>query len=295
MIELIVPFRAASIGAFDVRRVLPFRKRRSVGPFVFVDDFGPFEPVTDQSLDVLAHPHIGLATVTYLMSGKMTHRDSIGSVQVIAPGEVNWMTAGRGIVHSERISNAGNAPGEKILGLQTWVALPENMERSDPSFAHYDAEILPFVDSGRVRAKIILGELFGKRSPVLTLGNPVYAECELAAGERLAFDPAIEERSVYLLSGTVAADGQTFGPGNLLVFVEGSKVEVKAETAAKFMFIGGDRLEKQRFMWWNFVSSRSELIERARIDWREGNFAPIPNETGFVPLPEGNFPKPQPL
>ena len=179
MIELIVPFRAASIGAFDVRRVLPFRKRRSVGPFVFVDDFGPFEPVTDQSLDVLAHPHIGLATVTYLMSGKMTHRDSIGSVQVIAPGEVNWMTAGRGIVHSERTSDAGNAPGEKILGMQTWVALPENLERSEPSFAHHSRSELPVIEGDGTSVKLILGNAFGKRSPVWPCLGPLYAECTL--------------------------------------------------------------------------------------------------------------------
>ena len=162
MIEIVIPYRSASIGAFDVRRVLPFRKRRAVGPFVFVDDFGPVEIVRGQTLDVLPHPHIGLATVTYLFSGKMTHRDSIGSVQVIEPGEVNWMTAGRGVVHSERASDAGNAPGESLIGIQTWVALPEDLEGSEPSFAHHAGSELPVIEGDGKSVKLILGNAFGK-------------------------------------------------------------------------------------------------------------------------------------
>lgn len=294
-IELVIPYRSASIGAFDVRRVLPFRKRRAVGPFVFVDDFGPLETVKDESLDVLAHPHIGLATVTYLFSGKMTHRDSIGSVQVIEPGEVNWMTAGRGIVHSERSSDAGNVPGEPIIGLQTWIALPEDREGSEPSFAHHGSSELPVVEDNGIRLKIILGQLYGKRSPVATMSNPVYAECELAAGRTLSLPPDIEERSVYILRGSVNVSGEIFAAGSLIVFHPGGQIDIEAAEDSKLMIIGGDRLAKPRFMWWNFISSRNELIEQAREDWREGNFAPIPNETGFVPLPDGNFPKPQPL
>jgi redox-sensitive bicupin YhaK (pirin superfamily) len=295
MIEMVIPHRTASIGSFDVRRVLPFRKRRSVGPFVFVDDFGPLEAVNDQSFDVLAHPHIGIATVTYLFSGKMTHRDSIGSVQVIEPGEVNWMTAGRGVVHSERASDAGNVPGQPLQAIQTWVALPEKMEGSDASFRHYSSDDLPVTGGDGFRAKVILGDIFGKRSPVEAVSNPVYAECGLETGRSAQLSPDIEERSVYILSGGLAIAGETFEPGTLVVFLAGEQVEFKAISDARFMIIGGDRLEKQRFMWWNFVSSRQELIEQTRIDWKDGNFPAIPNETGFVPLPDGNFPKPQPL
>jgi redox-sensitive bicupin YhaK (pirin superfamily) len=292
MIEIVIPYRTASIGAFDVRRVLPFRKRRSVGPFVFVDDMGPMEIVRDQSLDVLSHPHIGLATVTYLFSGHMTHRDSLGTVQTIAPGDVNWMTAGRGIVHSERVSDAPNALGDKLVGLQTWVALPESREQGDPAFSHHGSEVLPvFTDNG-IAAKVILGSLFGKTSPVATLSNPVYAECTIANGIELKLPNDVEERGVYILSGNLTSDGQTFGPGNLVVFQNGTAAVISAASNSKFMLIGGDGLEKPRHMWWNFVSTSPELIENAREDWRRGNFTAIPNETGFVPLPEGNFPKP---
>jgi redox-sensitive bicupin YhaK (pirin superfamily) len=295
MIEIIIPYRSASIGAFDVRRVLPFRKRRAVGPFVFVDDFGPVEIVSGQTMDVLPHPHIGLATVTYLFSGKMTHRDSIGSVQIIEPGEVNWMTAGRGVVHSERASDAGNTPGESLIGLQTWVALPENLEETEPSFVHHKSAELPVTDGDGTTVKLILGAAFGVESPDEAVSQPLYAECTLGAGAVLTLPQYVQERSVYILDGELTIDGQAFHPGNMIVFTEASAVDLRAVTGAKFMLIGGDRLEKPRYMWWNFVSSRQDLIEQARIDWREGNFTPIPNETGRVPLPEGNFPKPQPL
>jgi redox-sensitive bicupin YhaK (pirin superfamily) len=295
MIEIIIPYRSASIGPFEVRRVLPFRQRRSVGPFVFVDDFGPLEAVSGESLDVLAHPHIGLATVTYLFSGKMTHRDSLGNVQLIEPGEVNWMTAGRGIVHSERASDAGNLPGKPISGLQTWVALPASEEEKEPSFAHYGAPELPLMEGDKVWAKVVLGELFGTRSPVVTVSNPVYAECRMHAGGTVELPADIEERSVYMLSGSLTIAGRQLGPGSLVVFLAGAPVEFSAAEESRFMILGGDRLEEPRFMWWNFVSTRHELIEKARIDWRDRNFTPIPNETGFVPLPQNNFPRPQPL
>lgn len=295
MIEQIIPYRTANIGGFDVRRVLPFRKRRSVGPFVFVDDFGPVEVVSGTSMDVLPHPHIGLATVTYMLSGRMIHRDSLGSVQAIEPGEVNWMTAGRGVVHSERVSGAGNPPGTELIGLQTWVALPEAMEGSDPSFAHHGSDELPLIEDDGIRVQMILGELFGVASPVATVSDPFYAECDLRSGAVLSIPKELQERAAYVLKGEVIIDGQTIPPGNMAVFTEGTDAEIKASSNTKFMILGGDRLEKPRFMWWNFVSTRHELIEEARADWRDRKFPEIPNETGFVPLPEGNFPKPQPL
>ena len=292
MIQIVIPYRIASIGAFDVRRVLPFRKRRSVGPFVFVDDMGPVEIVRNESLDVLSHPHIGLATVTYLFSGRMTHRDSLGTVQTITPGDVNWMTAGRGIVHSERVSDAPNKLGDKLTGLQTWVALPESHEEGDPAFSHHGSDELPVFKDDGIEAKVILGRLFGEISPVATLSNPVYAEFTVANGVEIKLPNDVEERAAYILSGNLASDGQTFGPGNLIVFQNGTEAVISAASDSKFMLLGGERLEKPRHMWWNFVSTSPELIENAREDWRRGNFTAIPNETGFVPLPEGNFPKP---
>ncbi|MEZ5424086.1 MAG: pirin family protein [Pyrinomonadaceae bacterium] len=296
MIEMIIPFRLANIGgAFDVRRLLPYRKRRSVGPFVFADQMGPVEIVRDGSLDVLAHPHIGLATVTYLFSGQMTHRDSLGSVQTIAPGEVNWMTAGSGIVHSERVSDAPNLPNDKLYGLQTWVALPESAEECPPAFAHYAGTELPTFRETGIEVRVITGRFFDETSPVATLGGPVYADCSLGIGKDLELPTDIEERGVYVLSGSLTADGQSINAGELCVFEAEKQAIVAADNDARFMLLGGDRLDKPRHIWWNFVSTSPDLIEKAREDWRRGNFKPIPNEQGFVPLPEGNFPKPQPF
>lgn len=294
MIELVIPYRNRSIGSMSVRRVLPFPRRRAVGPFVFVDDFGPVEIVGGKSLDVLPHPHIGLATVTFLFGGKMTHRDSIGSVQVIEPGEVNWMTAGSGVVHSERVSDLPESAGENLLGVQTWVALPEKHEETPPAFAHHTAEELPVVEAEGASAKIILGELFGAKSPVETLSNPVYAECFLQNNASLSLPADIEERSVYLLAGALFIDGQRFETGTMIVFEAGKEAIIKAESDARLMIIGGARLEKPRHMWWNFVSSSPERIEAAKEDWRKGNFPMIPGETEFIPLPENNYPKPIP-
>jgi redox-sensitive bicupin YhaK (pirin superfamily) len=225
----------------------------------------------------------------------MIHRDSLGSVQAIEPGEVNWMTAGRGVVHSERVSDAGNPPGTELVGLQTWVALPESDEGCDPSFAHHANAELPLIEDDGLRAQLILGSLFGVSSPVATVGNPFYAECDLASGAVLTLPTELQERAAYVLKGELMTDEQTITPGNMVVFTEGTDAEIKAASDTKFMILGGDRLEKPRFMWWNFVSTRHELIEQAREDWRDRKFPEIPNETGFVPLPEGNFPKPQPL
>lgn len=294
MIEMIIPYRSANIGAFSVRRVLPFRKRRSVGPFVFVDDFGPFEALADEKLDVLAHPHIGLATVTYLFSGRMMHRDSLGTVQAIEPGEVNWMSSGGGIVHSERVSDAGNAPGTNIVGVQTWVALPENMQEGAGSFAHYGREEIPSTEGDGIDIRLIMGNAFGIGSPVESVSEPFYAECSVRMGRAVSIPKDIEERSAYVLSGKVVIDGTEFESGTMVVFVEGTDAEILAAEDSRLLIIGGRRLEKPRFMWWNFVSTSQDLIEKARTDWGEGNFAPIPNETGRVPLPESHIPKPEP-
>ncbi|NNE64958.1 MAG: pirin family protein [Pyrinomonadaceae bacterium] len=286
MIETVIPYRTRSIGPIEVRRILPFAKRRSVGPFVFVDDFGPFEAVNDSSLDILPHPHIGLATVTYLFSGHMTHRDSIGNVQRIVPGEVNWMSAGLGIVHSERVSDAGNAEGDPIAGLQTWVALPEKHEESDPAFSHHPSSELPELELDGVSLKLILGEYFDTSSPVETLGDPFYVECMSEKGGIMELGREIEERAVYGLSGTFEIGGKACGPGELAVLKSGVDAQVSAGPKSRFMILGGPALESKRFMYWNFVSSSRERIEAAKDDWQNNRFGDIPNETGRIPLPK---------
>lgn len=295
MIDIVIPYRERSIGSMDVRRVLPFPKRRSVGPFVFVDDFGPVEILHNKSLDVLPHPHIGLATVSYLFSGNMTHRDSLGTVQTIKPFEVNWMTAGKGIVHSERVSDAPNQTGEMLLGLQTWVALPEDSEECAPEFSHHDAENLPVTEAEGVRAKVILGEIFGAKSPVKTMSHPVYADCRLADKANIKIPAEIEERSIYLLKGAVLVGNERFEAGRMIVFEEKREIVLTADGEAHLMIIGGARLEKPRFMWWNFVSTSKDRIEQAKEDWRNQKFAKIPDDKAeFVPLPDWNDPQPKP-
>jgi len=295
MIEIVIPYRNRSIGSMDVRRVLPFPKRRSVGPFVFVDDFGPVEILHDNSLDVLPHPHIGLATVSYLFSGNMTHRDSLGTQQIIKPGEVNWMTAGRGIVHSERVSDAPNPNGETLLGMQTWVALPEDSEDCAPDFSHHDEADLPVMEAEGVLAKVILGDVFGVKSPVVTFSNPVYAECFLENKAQIKIPADIEERSIYLLKGAVFAGNERFEAGRMIVFETGKEIVVTADGAVHLMVIGGARLEKPRFMWWNFVSTSQDRIEQAKEDWRNQKFEKIPDDAEeFVPLPDWSEPKPKP-
>ncbi len=285
MIETVISGRQRSIGAMVVRRVLPYSKRRSVGPFVFVDDFGPLEIVSDRTMDILPHPHIGLATVTFLFRGQITHRDSIGSVQVIHPGDVNWMTAGSGVVHSERVSDSGNRPGDKLAGLQTWVALPEEFEETAPSFSHTGNEELPVVEAGGISLRTILGSLFGASSPVNSLGSPFYAECRAKPRATLELSPEHEERAAYVLSGSVSVGAGAFGPGELIVFKEGKKAEIISQEESLFMLLGGPRLSRQRYMYWNFVSTSRDRIEAAKDDWANRRFDPIPGESGFIPLP----------
>lgn len=295
MIEMIIPYRSASIGAMEVKRILPYRQRRSVGPFVFVDEMGPVEFVNGRGPDVLSHPHIGLATVTYLFEGRMTHRDSIGSLQVIEPGDVNLMSAGRWIIHSERSSDAGNTAGSALAGLQTWLALPAGFEDSDPQFAHYHQSALPFVEDDGLYVKMILGALFGIASPVVALAGPVYAECGLAAGSVISIPREIEERAVYVLAGSLDVDGVRISPGDLAVFVEGTTVEARAAAPVRMMILGGDRLDAPRTIWWNFVSTSRERIEEAKMKWFSGEWEPISGESGHVPLPKGSFPIAPPL
>ncbi|MCP3137576.1 pirin family protein [Pyxidicoccus xibeiensis] len=271
---------------FEVRRALPSARRRMVGPFIFLDQMGPAVFRSGHGLDVRPHPHIGLATVTYLFEGEILHRDSLGTVETIRPGEVNWMTAGRGIVHSERTGPQTRASGGKLFGMQAWVALPKQHEEHEPTFLHHDADTMPFLDGEGVRLHLIAGALHGKRSPVKTLSDLFYADAALEAGARLVLPADYEERALYLAQGSVEVDGQTFSPGGLLVFRPGSELTIRATTPARMLLLGGEPMDGPRHIFWNFVSSSRERIEDAKEDWRARRFAAVPQETEFIPLPD---------
>src|SRR5215468_4039607 len=268
-------------GGFTVGRVLPAAARRMVGPFVFFDQFGPVELPAGRGLDVRPHPHIGLATVTYLFAGGIVHRDSLGYVQPIAPGDVNWMTAGSGIVHSERSDADARKRPQRLDGIQIWVALPQRHEETAPAFAHYPAATLPLIEGEGKSVRIVAGTLFGQRSPVQTLSELFYAAATLAPGASLPLDAGHEERAAYLLAGAVEIDGRAFAPGRLLVFAPGRAVTLRAAAAARLLLLGGAPLDGVRHIWWNFVSSRKERIEQAKDDWQQGRFAGVPGETEF--------------
>jgi len=239
-----------------------------------------------RSLEVRPHPHIGLATVSYLLAGKIMHRDSLGTVQPIQPGEVNWMTAGRGIVHSERTSDAGNPPGAELFGIQTWVALPKSHEETPPAFAHHASAELPEMEGEGVWSRIILGNVFGRRSPVTTYGDPVYVDCRLDPGKQVSLPAEIEERAIAVVSGELKLNQQHFAPGTLVVFTPKAEVVFHADAPTQFILIGGPKLDGPRTVWWNFVASSPDRIEAAKADWREGRFAQVPGDDEFIPLPE---------
>jgi len=266
---------------FQVRRALPAVEKRAVGPFVFFDQMGPVRLAPGHGLDVRPHPHIGLATITYLFSGEILHRDSLGTVQPIRPGEVNWMTAGRGIVHSERTPAALRAAGPAAFGIQIWIGLPAAQEEVEPSFVHFKAKDLPVLDGD---LRLIVGTLRGARSPVPTHSPMFYAE--LAAGHSITLSPEHDERAAYVAQGEAEIGGRRFPAGQLLVFESGKDVLVKASPASRVLLLGGEPLG-ERHMWWNFVSSRKERIAQAAADWKAGRFAPVPGETEFIPLPDG--------
>ena len=284
---LIVPRSSDLGGGLQVRRALPSAQRRTVGPFVFLDNMGPalFEPGT--GVDVRPHPHIGLSTVTYLYEGAMMHRDGAGHVQEIRPGEVNWMTAGRGIVHSERTPAAQRRDGHRLSGLQLWVGLPAEHEETDPGFVHYGLDAQPVVEGEGVRAQVVAGSLFGRTSAVRTLSPLFFGDITMQPGATLLIPAEHEERAAYLSSGRVEIDGQAYEPGQLLVFVAGQPVTVRALDAARFAILGGEPLEGPRFVWWNFVSSRKDRIEQAKEDWQRDRFSQVVpgDETEFIPLP----------
>jgi redox-sensitive bicupin YhaK (pirin superfamily) len=283
---LIIP-RTRDLGdGFEVRRALPDARKRNVGPFVFFDQIGPVALGPGKGLDVRPHPHIGLATVTYLFDGEILHRDSLGSVQPIRPGDVNWMTAGSGIVHSERTPNELRASGSRIFGIQTWVGLPAGDEEMAPSFLHVPGGELPLLDERGVRIRLILGEWDGEASPVPLRSPTFYADAKIDAGASVMLPGEYAERGAYVLQGTIAHDGKAYPAGQMLVFAALADAEVTAQSHARVLFFGGESLG-ERFIWWNFVSSRKQRIAQAADDWKARRFAAIPGETEFIPLPEG--------
>jgi redox-sensitive bicupin YhaK (pirin superfamily) len=286
-LDLIIVPRVRDLGdGFSVRRALPHGRRQMVGPFIFFDQMGPVQFVAGQGMDVRPHPHIGLATVTYLFDGRIVHRDSEGNALEITPGAMNLMTAGRGIAHSERSPLGARRGSEGMFGIQSWIALPQAQEETDPSFQHFDAASLPTVQDRGMRARVIAGTAFGKTSPVGMLSEWLYAEVALDAGASAPLDPDHEERAVYVVEGEVDIAGETFEGPRLLVFRPGDRITVRATRPARLMFLGGAALEGPRYIWWNFVSSRKERIEQAKEEWKTGRFAPVPGETEFIPLPE---------
>ena len=285
-LETIVIPHSRDLGGFTVRRVLPAIERRMVGPFVFFDQMGPTVFAPGTGIDVRPHPHIGLATVTYLFDGEILHRDTLGSVQEIRPGEINWMTAGSGIAHSERTGPEIRAAGGRLAGIQSWVALPTRDEETAPGFAHHGSAALPIVAGEGKHVRLLIGAAFGARSPVRTFSETLYADVALDAGAVLAVPREPEERALYLVEGTVAIAGEEFAPGRLLVLRPVTEIVVVARTAARLMLLGGAALDGPRHIWWNFVSSSRDRIEQAKADWQAGRFPTVPGESEFIPLPD---------
>ena len=286
-IEVAIVPRTRDLGdGFEVRRVLPFARRRMVGPFIFFDAMGPTLFAPGRGLDVRPHPHIGLATLTYLFDGEILHRDCLGNVQPIRPGEVNWMTAGRGIAHSERTDAALRQKGSRLFGIQSWVALPRRDEETAPSFTHHPKPALPLIEGEGKSVRLIAGSFQGKRSPVDTFSATLYADVALGPGARLAVPAEHEERAAFLVEGSVAIAGESWAPGQLLVFRPKAEIVLAAPAGARLVLLGGEPMDGPRHIWWNFVSSSAERIEAAKADWKAGRFAAVTGDNDFIPLPE---------
>ncbi len=291
-LEILIVPRTHDIGGFEVRRALPSARRRMVGPFIFWDQMGPAELKPGHGLDVRPHPHIGLATVTYLFDGEILHRDSVGSVQAIRPGAVNWMTAGRGIAHSERSGDETRRTGQRVFGIQSWMALPKAHEEAEPGFVHHPAEALPVVEGEGKRVRVIAGQAYGARSPLKTFTETLYVDAQLDPGARLPVPAEHAERAIHVAEGTVTVGGDRFEAGQLLVLRPGDAITVEAETKARVMLLGGEPMDGPRHIWWNFVSSSKDRSEAAKADWKAGRFTAVPGETEFIPLPEDRTPPP---
>ena len=282
--QIITPV-AHDLGQFEVRRAIPSRERTMVGPFIFVDQFGPAQLDIGAGMDVRPHPHINLATVTWLFEGAIDHRDSLGTFATIRPGQVNLMTAGRGIVHSERSPQSERDKGARLYGMQTWLALPDGQEEIDPAFeAQTD---LPVIEDQCAKAIVVMGELWGKRAPTTTHADTIYAEIVLAASGALPIDARAEERAVMLVGGEASIDGQPLGLYELTILAPGAAMTLASERGGRVMLLGGEAFATRRHVWWNFVSSSRDRINQAKHDWKDGRFPKVPgDELEFIPIPE---------
>jgi hypothetical protein len=273
------------IGGLLVQRLLPAFPTQMVGPFIFFDHFGPVQFPPGRGIDVRPHPHIGLATVTYLFEGGQVHRDSLGNVQAIVPGDVNWMTAGQGIVHSERTGPKDRAAGHRLHGLQTWVALPKSHENVEPSFSHHPRASLPEIEEPGVTMRLLAGTAFGRRAPTPTFSPMIYLAIDLAAGGGVDLPPEHQERGVYVIDGDVEVGGVPAPVGHLAVLASDLTARIEAKSASRLVVLGGAKMDGARLIWWNFVASSKELIDSASARWREQAYPPVPDETEFIPLP----------
>ena len=285
VVETVIVPGSRDLGGFSVKRVLPAKERQMVGPFVFFDQMGPAVFGAGRGLDVRPHPHIGLSTVTYLLEGEIMHRDSLGTVQAIRPGAVNWMTAGRGIVHSERTAAEIRAAEVTLQGIQTWVALPKDQEKVNASFAHHAADTLPKLECPGVQGVVIAGDAFGLTSPVKVSSRTLYVALELAAGASLVIPPEHADRGLYLVEGAVTIDGEALDPHHLAVLEPGGDVTLTAQVSSRVMLLGGDPTDGHRHIYWNFVASDKADIEDAKQRWESDAFAHVPGETERIPLP----------
>lgn len=286
-IGMIIEERAADIGNFMVGRLLPFHKKRAVGPFVFIDHMGPADLKDYENLDVPSHPHIGLSTLTFLFEGAIMHRDSLGTEMEITPGAVNWMTAGMGVVHSERTPEYLRTSDKRLHGLQIWVAMPKELEQSEPSFTHIEASEIPQWEQGGVNFKLIAGEAFGLKSPVPVYSPLYFIEIKSTNAVQINIgDDLFGESALYILEGSIKSDGNTYGEKQILVAKDSKLCQFEITENSTIYIFGGDPFPEERFIHWNFVSSDKGIIEKAKHDWLEQNFSKVPNETGFVPLPQ---------
>jgi redox-sensitive bicupin YhaK (pirin superfamily) len=291
-LETVIIPRAKDLGGFEVRRALPSTQRQMVGPFIFFDQAGPAEFVTGKGIDVRPHPHIGLATVTYLYRGEFQHRDSLGTNQIIYPGEVNWMVAGHGVTHSERTSEETRKKPHSLFGIQTWVALPESAEENPAAFQHFEKNALPEFDDSGAKVRLVLGRGWGKQAPAKTYSDMFYADAMLAPNASVPLPSDHEDRGLYVLSGTITIAGDTFEAGQMMVFRPGDHMSLKAgPQGAHVMLLGGETLNGPRYIWWNFVASSQQKIDAAKEAWAQGDWTngrfqlPPGDESEFIPLP----------
>lgn len=287
LIELIIPPREKDLGGFSVKRLLPWTKRRMLGPFIFLDHMGPAQFAIGEGMDVRPHPHIGLATVTYLFEGEIIHKDTLGSDQAITPGDVNWMTAGQGISHSERTGTNERGHLHNVHGLQSWVALPKECEEKEPEFFHHATTAIPFLELRGVTLRVIAGEAYGMTSPIKIYSPLFYVDVNMQAGSSLELPAQYLERGAYIISGQVRVGSDKIEPQTMPIFLPQGHVKIEADTVAHLVLMGGEPLPEKRFIWWNFVSTSQERIEQAKEDWVHGRFGTIPGDAQeFVPLPE---------